>query len=64
MREKAMEWVYATCLLGIFASILVQELPPCVDYPQHLALAKQLEDFFLGQGEGHWVIWNYNGFLQ
>ncbi len=61
MRDDAARWGYAACVFAISASVVWQEFPPCVDYPQHLALAKQLRDLLLGHGEGTWVPWTYNG---
>jgi hypothetical protein len=55
---------YAACVSLLCASLIWQEYPPCVDYPQHLALARQVRDLLAGSGSGRLVLPTYNGLFE
>ena len=61
MRANAALLGYALCTFVLCVALLWQPFPPCVDYPQHLAMALQLRDVLLGAGAGQLVLWTYNG---
>lgn len=62
--RRAVSTGYALCTLALCASLVWRELPASVDYPQHLAMARQLRDVLLGAGDGQLVPWTYNGLFE
>lgn len=64
MSEKAASRGYALCIAALCLSLVWQEIPPSADYPQHLAMARELRNLLVGAGDGQLVPWTYNGLFE
>jgi hypothetical protein len=64
MTEARFRWLFAGCAFLLALSIVFQQFPPCVDYPQHLATASSLRDVLQGGKGGQLVLLSYNGLFE
>lgn len=62
--ERRQGWLFAGCVVALAAGLVYQPFPPCVDYPQHLALAHSLRRSLLGEPGGQLVLLSYNGLFE
>lgn len=63
-RRRLPALAYAVCVSVLCASLAGPSFPPCVDYPQHIALAGQVRDALTGQGSARLVLPTYNGLFE
>lgn len=62
--ERCYGWLFALCACALAAGLVCQPFPPCVDYPQHLAVAHSLRRLFQGHEGGELVLLSYNGLFE
>jgi hypothetical protein len=64
MTEARALWLFAGCAFLLALAIVFQPFPPCVDYPQHLAIASSLRDVLRGGKGGQLMLLSYNGLFE